>query len=161
MQASPKDNDPVQDNLICTKYLNFLEIGNTINRIKIYDETLIGSSQSPTNGTVKTEYKERNESSTKYENAHKRTTIGLPKGGNIYGNVVSILLSHKEFRCEQKGIQNIRTYKTVAVSNTRSAYENGTEFLSQMKRDNSGRYTRLYKLVRSKELLTLAYNMIK
>ncbi len=161
VQACSKDYDPVQDNHICTTHLDLQEIADTVYSMNRYDETLKGSGQSPYNGTVKTELNESNEPCTKYENAHKRTTIGLPKGGNTYGNGVSILLSQNQFRCEQKGIQNIRTYKTAAASRTLSDYESGTEFISQMKRENSGRYTRLYKLICSKELLTLAYNKIK
>ncbi len=123
--------------------------------------TFLKSGQSFENCIVETDIKKSDKSSAKYWNTHNRSTSGLPKGGNTYGNGATILLSHPSFKCERKGLQNCRTYKTDAADKTISFFESGAKFISTIKRDDKGCYSRLYQLLCSKNLLLAAYNKIK
>lgn len=134
---------------------------NSILSINKYVTILIKSGQSFINSIIETELNESGKSSAKCCNAKYRSTTGLPKEGNLYGNGGFIVSLQNSFCCRRKGIQNFRTYKTAATENSLSEHESGTELLSIMKRDKRGRYTRLYKLICQKELLLAGYNKIK
>ncbi len=93
----------------------------------------------------------------------KRTTTRFPKWGDPYGDGVSIVGLGKLSSPITKVRQVTRTYSTKAVIADKqlSEFSDGREWLSQLKKRNDGRYSGIYKLIQSKELITLAYSEIK
>ena len=151
----------LQDNVSMVERPNFTgEIDTTITHHG-YDASLSDSVEWSDNWAYAYELNESLESQPKETQTKHITTTGSPKGSNSYGDGVVILGTVKSFKTDTKGPQNIRTYSTKAASKQISAFESGMEWLSQMKKNNDGRYYHLYKLISSKELLAAAYNEIK
>ena len=122
---------------------------------------LINSDQRLINQLIIRELNKRLESQTKYKQATKEITTGLPKGSNSYGDGGLIVSNRRPVNLLVKVNQIKRTYSTKAEVKQISSFNDGMELISQLKKNDDGRYSGLYKLVYSKELLLAAYNSIK
>jgi len=125
--------------------------------------TLQWSDQSQCNCGVSYELNESLGVQPKATQTVKWTNTGLPKWGDPYGDGVSIVgVGYgKSFNPSTKVRQIIRTYSTKAAVTKNSEFNSGVEWISKMKKCDDGRYTGLYKLICSKELLSAAYSEIK
>lgn len=83
--------------------------------------------------------------------------MGSPKGSNSYGDGVPISGYRKGSHSKTKVEQRMYSTSTVADKTNRFT---GADLLSKMK-VRGGKYTGLYDMVRSEELLFAAYNSIK
>ena len=92
------------------------------------------------------------------ELAFRKSTAGLPKGSNTYGDGVSILGIRKGSYSTSKVRHRMYSTSALAVEGQKSF--NGGDLLSKMKVQD-GRYSGLYNLLATEELLFAAYHKIK
>jgi Reverse transcriptase (RNA-dependent DNA polymerase) len=98
-------------------------------------------------------------------NYHESTTR-LSKGSNPYGNGGLILGCRSIAHSTTKVSQAKRSLSTKAASTYDdiiqiSKFESGRDLLKELKVNKNGKFTGLYRLIYSKELILIAYNKLK
>ena len=99
-------------------------------------------------------------------NYHESTTR-LPKGSNSYGNGGLILGRRSISHSITKVSQAKRSLNTKAASISKddiiaiSKFASGRDLIKELKVNINGKFTGLYRLICSKELILIAYNKLK